>query len=181
MIWPVTMDWRPRGTKTLDSGKWIQFPGRKDIANSWCDWSLPVYSLSAALTANSGLSAFGIGTHISTAVTAGLNHEMSRALSGFRSRGSSRTISSSNSHGKRKGLSRTNGSFFNNGFHKTVRTDKTLSYEYTLTVPALHRGHIAFFVAETPNILKWKATFRLNGHVRVSTIVSPCSIHAYFL
>ncbi|ELT98894.1 hypothetical protein CAPTEDRAFT_198520 [Capitella teleta] len=126
------------------------------------------FSLSAALTANSGLSVFGIDRHVSTAVSSGLNHEMSRAFSGLRSRASKRSMSSTNSQSKRKSNVRTRGNFFNNGFHKTLRTDKSLSYEYTLTVPALHRGHISFFVAESPNILKWKATFRLNGHVKLS-------------
>jgi hypothetical protein len=130
---------------------------------------IPVFcSLSAAVTANAGMSVFGVDGHLSSAGVSGLSHELSRALSGLRSRGSRRSAVSATAHSKRQSSLRSHANFFNNGFHKTLRTDKALSYEYTLTVPPLHRGHISFFVAETPNILKWKATFRLNGYVRVS-------------
>ena len=119
------------------------------------------------MAANAGFAAFGIGSHISTTVAMGLSHEMSRAFTGLRSRSTGGSTLSGYQQHRGKHAAKSHGSFFNNGYHKTLRTDKSQSYEFTMTVPPLHRGHIAFFVAEAPHVLKWKATFMLNGHVRV--------------
>jgi hypothetical protein len=119
------------------------------------------YHMSTTRAASVGFMGFGA----SASVTTGFSSEFSRGFSETESQ--SRTDQHSVTRGTSTSESESRSSIYNRGYVKSLRTDDTKTYEYSMTVPPLHKGMMNFFMEKKPLIFKWKSVLQVNGYVKI--------------
>jgi len=122
-------------------------------------------NVGTSLSASAGFDAGFASASVTATFSASLNTE-STSTSGQSSTDSvSRT--QTNTRSSSASNTRAESSIFNYGFTESQRFESTETYDYSLTVPSLHKGLLAFTVKNEPVTIKIRTILNLNGYVKL--------------